>query len=176
MDDEWSKCVFVMQCRRGEDTLWSCIMTWGVYIRMAISAAVLSEIESSSSKDLLLPYKRFNVNVLVATRASCSGLCVIQMHVFVFSVFSTRSVDSGSNADVGSANDDDATLTHGLVIVTHTHSPSLLPSSNKISGFKANATAKEARCISPPERLLHFSVKCDSDKFHCIPICAYTMK
>lgn len=51
-----------------------------------------------------------------------------------------------------------------------------LPSKSKMSGFKARAMAKAHLCISPPERLLHFSTKWSWDRFHSVPILTYPTK
>lgn len=57
---------------------------------------------ASSSVSDLLNASRGKTRESVATRASCSGLCVIQIQVRPFNVLSTNNVDSGSRAEVGS--------------------------------------------------------------------------
>lgn len=64
-----------------------------------ISVAVPSD---SSSLTLVFDASLGKTKDLVATLVSCCGLCVIQIHVRPFSVFSTNRVDSGSKAAVGS--------------------------------------------------------------------------
>jgi hypothetical protein len=71
---------------------------------------------------------------------------VIQIQVRPFSVFSTNKVDSGSNAEVGSMMRYQLSVFFCYIYYT------ILPSSKRISGFKASATARAALCISPPDK------------------------
>lgn len=70
-----------------------------------ISVAVPSESSSlwpPLALPLLLCASRGKTKLRVATLSCCCGLCVIQIQVLPFNVFSTNKVDSGSNAEVGS--------------------------------------------------------------------------